>query len=56
MSKTVTVRKFGQQYSFTIPTEFKKIFEGSDHAVVEQIGNSLIYRPAEIKTKEETAN
>ncbi len=56
MNKTVTVRKNRFNYSFSIPAEFKPIFEDSDQAIVEQKGNSLIYRPAEIRAKEDTSS
>jgi len=56
MNKTVTVRKNRFNYSFSIPAEFKPIFDDSDHAIVEQKGNSLIYKPAEIRVKEDASN
>ncbi|WP_321417235.1 hypothetical protein [uncultured Methanomethylovorans sp.] len=56
MNKTVSVRKTVYNYSLSIPAEYKSIFEGSDHAIVEQKGNSLIYKPAEIRAKEDASN
>jgi hypothetical protein len=56
MNKTVTVRKNRFNYSFSIPAEFKPIFEDSDQAIVEKKGNSLIYRPAEIRAKEDASS
>ncbi|WP_321418165.1 hypothetical protein [uncultured Methanomethylovorans sp.] len=53
MNKTVSVRKTVYNYSLSIPAEYKNIFEDSDQAIVEKKGNALIYRPAEIRAKED---
>mgnify|MGYP000877815058 CR=1 FL=1 len=51
MSESVRVRRWGRNVSLSVPVEFKDLFKDTDRAIVEQKGNALIYRPAEIRAK-----